>query len=78
MSDTTKTAPALLIDAKAASLALSIGSRRLWELTDCGAIPCRRIGRLVRYSPDELAAWVDAGCPTEPGAGAAIREAVRP
>jgi len=71
------TAPApLLIDAKAACILLSMGRRRLWELTNCRAIPSRKIGRSVRYSPVELAAWVTCGCPTESGAGDRVRKAV--
>lgn len=66
----------LLIDAKAASALLGIGTRRLWSLTNCNAIPSRKIGRSVRYSPRELNAWIEAGCPTEPGSADDIREAV--
>lgn len=71
------TVPApLLIDAKAACALLSMGERRLWVLTNCRAIPSRKIGRSVRYSPAELAAWVACGCPTEGGAGDRVRKAV--
>lgn len=66
----------LLIDAKAASAMLGIGTRRLWSLTNCNAIPSRKIGRSVRYSPSELRVWVEAGCPTEPSSADFIREAV--
>jgi len=62
----------LLIDSKAASALLGIGARRLWSLTNCGAIPSRKIGRSVRYAPDELRAWIAAGCPIESGVGEAI------
>ncbi len=68
------TAPApLLIDAKAACSLLCMGERRLWVLTNCKAIPSRKIGKSVRYSPSELKAWVDCGCPTEAGAGDRVR-----
>ena len=67
-----------LIDAKDARALLAIGARKLWSLTNCGAIPSHRIGRSVRYSPVELRAWIDAGCPTDAGAGDRIRKAVRP
>lgn len=66
----------LLIDAKAAQALLCMGERRLWVLTNCKAIPSRKIGKSVRYSPSELAAWVAAGCPTEAGAGERVRKAV--
>ena len=67
----------LLIDAKAACVALCMGERRLWVLTNCRAIPSRKIGKSVRYVPAELAAWVVGGCPTEAGAGDRIRKAVQ-
>jgi predicted DNA-binding transcriptional regulator AlpA len=67
----------LLIDAKAARAMLSIGERRLWLLTNCNAIPSRRIGRSVRYAPTELRAWIAAGCPTEPGSAERILREVR-
>lgn len=66
----------LLIDAKAAASRLAMSPRTLWSLTKCNAIPSRRIGRSVRYCPDELRAWVAAECPTEPGAAARVREGV--
>lgn len=56
----------ILVDAKQASAMLAIGSRNLWTLTNCGAIPCVRIGRSVRYRVADLNAWVAAGCPTQP------------
>jgi predicted DNA-binding transcriptional regulator AlpA len=75
-SDTNPTTAPLLIDAKAAYALLCMGERRLWELTNCRAIPSHRVGRSVRYVPAELAAWVAAGCPTESGAGDRIRRAM--
>ncbi len=67
----------LLIDAKAAALILACGTRTLWTMTKCNAIPSRRIGRSVRYCPDELRAWIAADCPTEPGAAVRVRAAMR-
>lgn len=66
----------ILIDSRAAGSMLGIGARTLWGLTNCNAIPSRKIGRSVRYSTDELREWVRRGCPTEPGSGDAIRKAV--
>lgn len=66
----------ILIDAKAASGMLGLGARRLWSLTNCGAIPSRKIGRSVRYAPHELHAWVAAGCPTDVDSGDKIRKGV--
>jgi predicted DNA-binding transcriptional regulator AlpA len=62
-------AAGILINVPAACTTLCMGPRRLWTLTNNGAIPSRKIGRSVRYVPAELAAWVAAGCPCEAGAG---------
>ena len=48
----------LLVDADEAARILSIGKRKLWELTNCGSIPCVRIGRAVRYSVEALRDWI--------------------
>jgi predicted DNA-binding transcriptional regulator AlpA len=63
-----------LIKVPAACEFLCMGPRRLWTLTNNGAIPSRKIGRSVRYVPAELAAWVAAGCPCEAGAGDRVRK----
>lgn len=49
---------ALLLKPREAASALRIGERLLWELTNRGEVPCVRIGRLVRYAPDALKAWI--------------------
>jgi len=64
----------LLITAKAVQVSLSMGERRLWELTNIGAIPSYKIGKSVRYSPAEVAGWVAAGCPTNVRAGDRMRK----
>jgi excisionase family DNA binding protein len=50
---------ALLKRREAAAL-LAIGERKLWELTNRGEVPHVRIGRSVRYSVDDLLAYVAA------------------
>ena len=67
----------LLINSKDASEILGISSRKLWSLTKCKAIPSRKIDSMVRYSPAELAAWIELGCPTHAGAGDQVRKAVQ-
>ena len=67
----------LLINAKAAAAMLAIGARTLWTYTNCNAIPSRKIGRAVRYCPDDLRAWVAAGCPTDAGAADRVRKGAR-
>ena len=49
----------LLYSAKEASLALGISERKLWSLTQSGAIRCVRIDRCVRYDPSDLRAAID-------------------
>jgi predicted DNA-binding transcriptional regulator AlpA len=67
----------LLIDTQAVCATLSLSPRTVWSLTNRGALPSRRVGRSVRYCPAELRAWVEAGCPTEPGAAERVRAAMR-
>jgi len=67
---------ALLVSVPQACNLLAMGRRRLWELSNCNAIPSRKIGKSRRYCPDELRAWVQAGCPTGADAGTRIRKAV--
>ncbi|MEL7483083.1 MAG: helix-turn-helix domain-containing protein [Planctomycetota bacterium] len=59
----------ILVDAKQASAMLAISARKTWELTNCGAIPCVRIGRAVRYRVSNLNKWVAAGCPSRKEGG---------
>ncbi|MCG8407489.1 MAG: helix-turn-helix domain-containing protein [Phycisphaerales bacterium] len=49
----------LLLRPDEAAKALAISPRKLWELTNCGEVPCIRIGRAVRYVPADLQAWID-------------------
>lgn len=49
-----------LLSPKDTTALLGIGSRKLWELTNCAEIPHLRIGRAIRYDPDDLEAWVAA------------------
>lgn len=49
----------MLLTAKEAARTLSISPRKLWELTNCSEIPCVRIGKLVRYTPDDLQDWIN-------------------
>ena len=44
----------LLVDAREAARLLDISARLLWALTNRGAIRSKRIGRLVRYRPEDL------------------------
>ncbi len=50
----------MLINAKTAAALLSVSERTLWTLTNRGEIRCVRIGRAVRYDPEDLRAWIAA------------------
>lgn len=76
-SNDTPDSTRLLIDTRAACVALALSPRTVWSLTNRRAIPSCRVGRAVRYCPDELRAWVAAGCPTEPGAADRLRAELR-
>ncbi|MFI4915654.1 MAG: helix-turn-helix domain-containing protein [Phycisphaerales bacterium JB060] len=54
--------PLLLTPEETADV-LRWSQRSLWAATRRGDIPHRKLGRLVRYSLEDLRAWVAAGCP---------------
>lgn len=55
----------LLIGAKQAAQQLGIGQSLFYELKSQGRLPLPiRLGRRVLWRTDELARWVQAGCPT--------------
>ena len=41
-----------------AAAAMRICERTLWTLTDPGRLTCIRIGRAVRYDPEDVYAWI--------------------
>jgi hypothetical protein len=49
-----------LLKPREAQAMLAIGSRKLWEITSCGELPCIRIGRSVRYAVEDLLAYIAA------------------
>jgi excisionase family DNA binding protein len=49
----------LLLTTDQASKALAISPRTLWSLTHRAGLPFVRIGRLIRYEPADLAAWIE-------------------
>ena len=48
----------LLLSAREAAAALSIGTRKLWELSNRGEIPVVRIGRRVLYDLADLRGFI--------------------
>ncbi len=59
MNNETFVGKALLITARQAAQLLSISERTLWEITKRGEIRRVKVGRLVRYDPSDLKAWID-------------------
>ncbi len=57
-ADDANPTPRLALRPKEACVALSIGPRLLWSMTNCGEIPHVRIGRAVVYPVDELRRWL--------------------
>lgn len=54
-----KDPPRLALRPKEAAVALGIGERLLWELTNRGEIPSVKIGRCVTYPIAALQAWLN-------------------
>lgn len=52
--------PRLLLNGREAAKALNVSPRTLWSLTQSKEVPSVRIGRLVRYRPEALGAWLAA------------------
>lgn len=51
----------LLLTTREAARALSLCERTLWSITaPRGPLPCVRIGGSVRYSPDDLRAYIES------------------
>jgi excisionase family DNA binding protein len=53
-----------------------LGKRTIWSLINRNALPHHRVGRAVMFVPDEVAAWIRMGCPTEAGSATRVRKAV--
>lgn len=49
----------LLLTPSEAAAALRISPRMLWSQTKSGVIPCIRLGKAVRYSPEALQEWIN-------------------
>ncbi len=49
----------LLVSPREAARMLSLSERTLWSLTASGNLPRIKLGRLVRYSIDDLRQFID-------------------
>lgn len=56
----TDTLPPMLLKTAEAARLLAISPRKLWSLTACGAIPCIRVDRSVRYEPSALTIFIQS------------------
>lgn len=60
MSDATATSPpAMLVDVHEAARLLSVSPRYVQMLASDGTLPCVRLGRLIRFDPQDLARWIE-------------------
>lgn len=49
----------LLLSAREAARLIGVSERTLWQLSaPRGKLPAVRLGRVVRYDPDDLKAWI--------------------
>jgi excisionase family DNA binding protein len=55
---TQETIPVLALTPRQAARALNVCEKTLYNLTRAGEIPVLRVGRLVRYDPEDLRRWI--------------------
>ncbi len=48
----------LLVDVRVAARLLSVCERTVWNMAKRGELPSLRIGRAVRFSVDDIKAWI--------------------
>jgi predicted DNA-binding transcriptional regulator AlpA len=54
----------LLVDTRAASKLLGVSPRKIFDMKTNGRMPkAMKVGRVVRWSHQQLVDWVNAGCP---------------
>jgi len=55
----------LLISVQTVAAMLSMSTRQVWRLRDAGDMPPPiKLGKIVRWRANEIAAWVQDGCPS--------------
>ena len=53
-----------LLTVREVASALKVSVRQVWKLHSSGRLPAPvRLSRSVRWRQDELASWINAGCP---------------
>lgn len=63
---TVEEVPRLALRARDAALALGIGARLLWSMTNRNEIPHIRLGKAVLYPVDALRTWLSEGATPKP------------
>jgi len=64
-TNTVETREPILIPAPEVAKRLNLSERKIWSMHSAGQLPRpHRFGRAVRWSLDELRAWVAAGSPS--------------
>jgi excisionase family DNA binding protein len=74
MATTPSTDGRLLVDQREAARLLSLSTRTVYLMSKDGRLPCLRIGRSVRYSPVDLAAWIAANSSARPAGTAEAKD----
>ena len=65
----------LLLDNRELSKLLKLSARTIWRMQNEGEMPAAiRVGRAVRFSYDEIKAWIAAGCPNRTTSTPAVDE----
>lgn len=59
MTDTNTTTPRLAFTAEEVAYSTGVSLRTVREATYAGVLPCRRLGRLVRYTQEDIQHWLD-------------------
>lgn len=77
LARTQEPAPLLHRGLAEAARLTGLGERTVWRLVNMNALPHRRCGRALLFVPDELVAWIEAGCPQEAGSADRVRAAMR-
>ncbi len=63
MTQHSTTSPALLVDVKELARLLGCATRSVYKMRAAGQLPRpRRLGRMLRWSLDDVRSWIEDGC----------------
>lgn len=69
--------PQTIVGLAPAAEYLGVKERKFHTLVKCNAVPHHSYGRRKLFLPEELMAWVHAGCPEEPGSAEWVRKGMQ-